>query len=423
MKKGLTRKDFLRTGGGVLAGTYALGLAGCGLQSGGGGNGGGNGGGGGGPIKIGHIAPRSGFLGTVGAQSAEAARFAVDEINADGGIDGRKLELLDEDTPEPGAAVQKVTRLINRDQIDVLVGEISSASGMAVADIAQRNKTVYVNTGWNSDEGRTTKCNPYLFHVEGNNTMYVGAVAQYFREQAGEQQGNSVYFITSDYAYGHDLLRVSKELMDELGAEVVGSDLVPTGSTDYSSYITEMRQAEPDFVWSNLAGEDITTFLKQYTGAFGSPFPVLGAGMDEAQAWAVGKSMTGVWPGTYYYTLDTPQNKDFVKRWESEHEFHPTNQNWQTYTAVKILAQAMKEAGSTDADALVEYMAGGATFDVGKEETVSFDENNHQLIMGMYALQAKEQIDNVHRPFNIIQTVPGEDLRIPKSEIECSVSL
>jgi branched-chain amino acid transport system substrate-binding protein len=419
MKRGLTRKDFLRAGGGALAGAYALGLAGCALQSGGGG---GNGGGGG-PIKIGHIAPRSGFLGTVGAESAEAAQFAVDEINADGGIDGRKLELLDEDTPEPGAAVQKVTRLINRDRVDVLVGEISSASGLAVADIAQRSKKVYVNTGWNSDEGRTTKCNPYLFHVEGSNTMYVGSVAQYFRKQASERQGNSVYFITSDYAYGQDLLRVSKKLMDELGAEVVGSDFAPTGSTDYSSYITGMQQKKPDFVWSNLAGEDITTFLKQYTGEFGSPFPVLGAGMDEAQAWAVGKSMTGVWPGTYYYTIDTPQNKDFVERWEADHKFHPTNQNWQTYTGVKILAQAMKEAGSTEADALVEYMAGGATFDVGKEEPVSFDENNHQLIMGMYALQAKDQIDNVHQPFNIIQTVSGEDLRIPKSEIECSVSI
>lgn len=418
MKSRLTRKDFLRVGGGTLAGAYALGLAGCGLQGGEDGNGGG-GNGGDGPIKIGHIAPRSGFLGTIGAESVAAARFAVDEINAEGGIEGRKLELLDADTPEPGVAVQKVTRLINRDKIDVLIGEISSASGLAVADIVQRNKTVYVNTGWNSDEGRTTKCNPYLFHAEGNNTMYVGAVAEYFREQAGE--GGSVYFITSDYAYGHDLLRVSKELMNEIGAEVLGSDLAPTGSTDYSSYITEMRQVEPDFVWSNLAGEDITTFLKQYTGEFGAPFPVLGAGMDEAQAWAVGESMSGVWPGTYYYTLDTPKNKDFVERWKSDHEFHPTNQNWQTYTAVKILTQSIKEAGSTDADALVEYMAGDATFDVGKEEPVSFDENNHQLIMEMYALQAKDQIEDVHQPFDIIQTIPGEELRIPKSKIECSV--
>lgn len=66
-------------------------------------------------------------------------------------------------------------------------------------------------------------------------------------------------------------------------------------------------------------------------------------------------------------------------------------------------------------------MAGDATFDVGKEEPVSFDENNHQLIMEMYALQAKDQIEDVHQPFDIIQTIPGEELRIPKSKIECSV--
>jgi len=397
-----------------VAGLGPVGLSGC-LGSGDGGGGGG--GGSKGPIKIGVLAEQQEFLAAVGSQAIKGAKFATAEINAGGGVNGRKLELLVEDIPDPGVGVQKATKLITRDRVDALTGVISSATGLAVADVANRSKKLYVNFGWNSNEGRTTKCNKYTFHVEGNNTMYVGAVASAFKKQFSGR-GTKVYFITSDYAYGHDLLKVSRSFINQQGARVVGSSLAPTGTSDMSTYITEMRKAKPDVVWVNLAGGDITTFLKQYKGEFGDPFPVIGAGMDEVQAWSVGKNMTGTWPGTYYFTINTPGNKKFVQEVQSKQGQHPDNQFYQAYIAVKVMADAMKATKSTDSTKLADYLASGVKFDVMKQHPATFDKRNHQLVQDMYALRT---LGNTKTPFKVTQTVPGQELSIPASQVKCNV--
>lgn len=380
-----------------------------------------------GPITIGHLTPKSGFLGQIGAQDVAGAKFAVKEINGDGGLLGRDLKLVSEDSIDPGTAVQKATGLVENEQVDALFGEISSASGLAIANIADRNKTVYFNTGWNSNQGRSGGCSRYVFHTDANNTMYVSAAGLWLTQQ---DKNATYYMLTADYAFGHDLRDETMRLFEKSGStdSVVKDVLVPTGTRDYTTYIRKIIAAKPDFVFLNLAGEDQTTFLKQYTQEYGAPFPVTGGVMDTVQFWAAGPdNVTGVWPSTYDHTLETQENRDFVKRWRATHDgVPPDNQAWQSYTAVKVWAAAVEKAGSLDSEKVADTLRSGMKFDVLKERPAHINPQDNQLVYDMAAVEVDtEEMKDKYDLFNIIQPVPGKGdpaaIDIPAERSKCNL--
>jgi len=117
-------------------------------------------------IRIGHLTPRTGFLGPLGEYAVMAIDLAAEEINASGGVMGRKIELLKEDSVNPQTASTKAERMFERDNVTCILGEISSASCLTIAQVAQRNKKIFINTGGNSDALRGGDCKKYMFHVE-----------------------------------------------------------------------------------------------------------------------------------------------------------------------------------------------------------------------------------------------------------------
>ena len=130
-------------------------------------------------IKLGHITPRTGFLGQLGEYGFRGSSLAVEEVNGAGGVLGRKVEVVAEDSVNPQTAVTKAQKLIERDKVVALIGEISSASGLAIGEQALRLKTPYFNTGCNSDELRGKNCNRFMFHIEGCNTMYTKTIGSW----------------------------------------------------------------------------------------------------------------------------------------------------------------------------------------------------------------------------------------------------
>ena len=278
-------------------------------------------------VRIGHITPRTGFLGQLGEYGLNAAMLAVEEANAAGGVLGRKVELIAEDSVNPGVAVTKVQKLVERDRVLGLLGEISSASALAIGEQANRYKVVYINTGANSDELRGKNCNRFMFHVEGCNTMYTKTIGQW-QKSKNLIRGAKWYMLTADYAFGHDLFRVSSRFLTENGGTVMANDMVPTNTTDYSAYILKIRQAKPDFVYINLAGIDQTSFLKQYK-EFNLPFPLAGGVMDTVPFWAAGiDSLSGHWQSLWYHGLTLPAAQAFTKRFADKYGKPPDNQAW-----------------------------------------------------------------------------------------------
>lgn len=366
-------------------------------------------------IRIGHLTPRTGFLGPLGEYGVMAADLAVEEINASGGIMGRKVELLKEDSVNPQTASTKAERMIERDKVTCIIGEISSASALTIAQVAQRNKTLFINTGANSDALRGSDCKRYMFHVESQNSMYVKSVGRSFM-QDGLVKGKKWYSLTADYAFGHDLLRVAKRFMEANGGQFAGDDLVPTDATDFSAYLLKIRDAKPDLVAINLSGNQITNFLKQYA-EFGLTFPVGGFGFDTALAWAAGKgNFVGTWPSVWHHMIDTAGTKAFVGAFTKKYSKPPENQAWGDYTATKIVAQSFNELKSSDSTKVVEHFEKGAKFDVLKTRQGYFRAGDHQLMHEMYAITAlpPEKIKNQWDIFTSSGPVPGpnEDLEV-----------
>src|SRR3954462_14229620 len=316
-------------------------------------------------IRVGHLTPRTGFLGPLGEFAVQAADMAVAEINAAGGVNGRKIELLKEDSVNPQTASTKAERMVERDKVACIIGEISSASGLTIGQVADRTKTLFINTGCNSDQLRGKSCNKFMFHIESQNSMYVKTCGRSLLAQ-GLVKGKKWFSLTADYAFGPDLLRVAKKFMSANGGDFAADKLVPTDATDFSPLLLEIRNAKPDLVISNLAGNQITNFLKQYT-EFGLAFPVAGFGFDTALAWGAGKgNFLGTWPVVWHHLIDTPATKKFVADFTKRYGRPPENQAWGDYNAMKLTAAAMNETKSLDSTKLVEHMEKGAKFPLMK---------------------------------------------------------
>ncbi|NBS81427.1 MAG: ABC transporter substrate-binding protein [Betaproteobacteria bacterium] len=325
-------------------------------------------------IKIGHLTPRTGFLGTLGEYAVQAADLAIEEINAKGGILGRKVELVKEDSVNPQTASTKAERLIERDKVACIVGEISSASALTIAQVAQRTKNLFINTGANSDALRGSNCNKYMFHVESQNSMYW-------------------YSLTADYAFGHDLLKVARRFMESNGGQFAADELVPTDAADFSAYLLKIRAAKPDLVISNLAGVQITNFLKQYA-EFGLDFPVAGFGFDTAVAWGAGQgNFFGTWPLVWHHLINTPGSKAFVQAFTKKYGKPPENQAWGDYISMHILAKSMNDIKSTEATQIIGHWEKGAKFDLLKTREGYFRAYDHQLMHEMYAVEALKAKD------------------------------
>ena len=365
-------------------------------------------------IRIGHLTPRTGFLGQVGEYGYRGATLAVDEVNAAGGVLGRKIELIAEDSVNPATAVNKAQKLIERDKVAVLIGEVSSASAGAIAEQALKYKTPYFNTGANSDALRGQNCNRYMFHIEGCNTMYTKTIGTWQKDH-NLIKGAKWYFLTADYAFGHDLYRVSSRFLQENGGIVLANDMVPTNTADYSAYVLKIRSLKPDFIYLNLAGVDQTTFLKQYK-EYNLPFPLAGGVMDTVPFWAAGlENLSGHWQSLWYHGLNVASAQAFTKRFSEKFAGPPDNQAWGDYVGVKIVAQSIGDTKSTEAPALIQHLEKGTSFDILKERKGSFRAWDHQLLQEMYVVKVKDKAQSKDKwdIFDIVRPVPG-----PKESLE-----
>lgn len=377
-------------------------------------------------IRIGHLTPRTGFLGPLGEFAVQAVQLATEEINAGGGINGRKVEVLYEDSVNPQTASAKAERLTQRDKVACIVGEINSASALAIGQVVQREKVLFINTGANSDALRGSDCQRFMFHTESQNTMMVRTAGNAILQQ-GLVKGKKYYALTADYAFGHDLLRVARKFLGENGATAAGEDLVPTELTDFSPFLLKIRQARPDVVIGNLAGAQVTNFLKQYS-EFGLPFPVAGFGFDTALAWGAGQgNFLGTWPVIWHHMVESPSAQKFVAAFKAKYKRPPENQAWGDYTATKILARAMNEAKSTDSMRIVEYLESGAKLDIHKAREGYFRPWDHELMQEMYAITAlpPEKIKNQYDIFTSSGALPGpgeslEVIATTKEENACT---
>jgi branched-chain amino acid transport system substrate-binding protein len=339
-------------------------------------------------IKIGHLTPLTGFLGALGAYAQLGIRMAEEEINKAGGVMGRQLDVMSEDSVNPATAATKAQRMLEQDSATVLMGEINSASAVTIMQVAARNKKLFMQIGARSDALRGKNCNRYTFHVDIPNTVMVNAVGKALLRD-NMVKDKKFFTLTADYIFGHDLLRAAKTFFAANQGNLIGDELIATDVTDFSPYLLKIRQSKPDVVCSNLAGNQVTNLIKQYA-EFGLPYPIVGFNLNTADAWAAGEgNLAGTWPTVWYHTLEVPASKTFVDNFTKKNGKPPENHAWIEYVSLKMMAQAMNETKSTDTDKLIAYFEKQSQFDILKARKAYFRSWDHQLVQEAYPFSPK----------------------------------
>jgi branched-chain amino acid transport system substrate-binding protein len=349
-------------------------------------------------IKIGHLTPLTGFLGALGTYATLGMKLAVEEINQGGGVMGRQLDVMSEDSVNPATAATKAQRMFEQDGATVLIGEINSAAALTIMQVAARNQRLFLQTGARSDALRGKNCNKFTFHMDIPNTVMVNTVGKALVRD-NMVKDKKFFTLTADYIFGHDLLAAAKRFFGANQGNLIGDELIATDVTDFSPYLLKIRQAKPDVVCSNLAGNQVTTLIKQYA-EFGLPYPIVGFNLNTADAWAAGDgNLSGTWPTVWYHTLDVPASRSFVANFTKKNGKPPENHAWIEYVSFKMMAQAMGETKSTDTDKLIAYFEKETEFDILKARKAHFRAWDHQLMQEAYPFtvrpkgHAKDQWD------------------------------
>ena len=212
-------------------------------------------------IRFGLDDPLTGTYAELGKNEQIGCQLAIDQINAKGGILGRKAQLLVEDSTsaDTGIAVQKARKLIERDKVDFFLGNVNSAMAIALGEVSNELKTLHIVTGGHTDSVTGTDCHWNVFRVCNTTRMETNSVAKTLFTKYGKKW----YFITPDYAFGHTLQQGFEASLKEFGGTEVGASLTPLGGTDFSSYLIKAQAANPDVIIFLLAGQDMVGGLKQ----------------------------------------------------------------------------------------------------------------------------------------------------------------
>jgi ABC-type branched-subunit amino acid transport system substrate-binding protein len=207
------------------------------------------------PVKIGLDNPLTGTYAAVGKNELVGCQLAIEQINAKGGILGRQVQLLVEDSTsgEAGTAVQKARKLIERDQVNFLVGNVNSALALAMAGVSYEKGILHIVPGGHTDGITGASCHWNVFRVCNTTTMEANAVTSALIKNVGKKW----YYITPDYAFGHTLQDALEKAAAKMGGTKVGGDLTPLATTDFSSYLIKAQSANPDIIMFLVQGDDM----------------------------------------------------------------------------------------------------------------------------------------------------------------------
>ncbi|MEX2221578.1 MAG: ABC transporter substrate-binding protein [Candidatus Rokuibacteriota bacterium] len=365
------------------------------------------------PIKVGFPMILSGPGALFGEPASKGAQMFVDEINAKGGVLGRKLELVLRDTKGNADEAVRVSReLILKENVDFLVGTLTSAEGPAVSVVAKENKIVFIAPIPKTDQlTAPDKLHPYVFRVSANTTMEGRSAA----EIVAKWPVTKVATISPDYAYGQDVTKSFVEHLKKIkpSVQIVDQQWPKLGEPDYTPFINAQMAKKPDAVFSSLWGGHFVNFAKQakplgYFDAVKYNVIAVGEAGSPESTKAMGKDYpVGIWGNSYdaFYWGESAAHRDYVARLSKYlKDEYPSSWAIQGWIGMAFLAEAIKKAGSTDSDKVAKALLGlSIDTPIGKQ---TIREKDHQANRGQ--LYGKTVMDPKY-PFPIMKPVEYVD--------------
>jgi branched-chain amino acid transport system substrate-binding protein len=366
------------------------------------------------PIKVGFPMIMSGPGALFGEPASRGAQMFVEEINARGGVLGRKVELLIRDTKGNADEAVRVSReLVLKENVDFLVGTLTSAEGPAVSVVAKENKIVFIAPIPKTDQlTAPDKLHPYVFRVASNTTIEGRSAA----EIVAKWPVKRVATISPDYAYGQDVTKSFVEHLKKIAPqmEIVDQQWPKLGEADYTPFINAQMAKKPDGVFSSLWGGHFVTFAKQakplgYFDAVKYNFIGVGeAGSPESTKSMAQDYPVGIWGNSYdafYWTEAPAAHKDYTARLSKYlKDEYPSSWAIQGYIGLQALTEAIKKAGSTESDKVSKALLGLSIDTPHGKMTIR--EKDHQLARGqLYGKTVKD----AKYPFAIMKPVTYVD--------------
>lgn len=352
-------------------------------------------------IKLGSILDTSGIFDAYGKPMDMAMRLAVDEINADGGLLGKQIEVTAYDTQSDMALYSQYGQQLTRqDKVDVVHGGILSASREAIRQTMRKTKTPYFyNVLY---EGGV--CDRNIFINGVTPAQQVEALVPY----AMSKSGKKVYILAADYNYGQITARWIRKFVADNGGETVGVDFFPLDVSDFGSTIAKIQSVGPDLVIAPLVGGAHLSFFRQWAAAgMKDRIPLasttLGVGNEhKVLTPAEGNGIMVAY--NYSQELDTPANAAFKERWAAAygdsnliHEIAVSN-----YQGVLTWAEAVRQAGSLDRDAVIAALESGLSID-GPAGKITVDPKTHHAVLDVHIMEFENQ------GMNVIETLPQRE--------------
>lgn len=325
------------------------------------------------PIKIGAIFPLTGGSSYQGNSFKQAIELAVEQINSDGGLLDRKVEVLfEDDKSTPAEGVSAAQKLITSDKVAALLANFNSSVTLAVRGVSEKNKVVQLTPGSTADS-ITEPGHPYMFRNLMPNSAQGPAIANYATKKLNLKK---VAIIAENTDYGRSGAENYQEAAEKAGAEILAVEYYNLGDKDFYSQLTKIKNLNPDGVFIGGLITEGAQILKQARD-LGIETQWLGLGgftndkfYDLSDGAAEGMIHTSYFePGAYEYF---PDSKDFVEKYNEKYGTNPDMYAGNGYEAMNILAAAIKKAGSDDREAIKKAMtqikdlpgvAGPTTFD------------------------------------------------------------
>lgn len=339
------------------------------------------------PVQIGIVTSQSGAFTVQGEDSLRGMQFAIEEANASGGVSGRPVKFQlgdDESTPEGG---RRVAEKFARSGYNLLVGPISSAITLALAQNLQRWDALYVSTLSKSDRITGDSCNSRMFQANHSDAMDLAIVQPWLKNNAKETR---FAIIANDYVWGRDSAASFTKAADNLGKKVELSIFPPVGTKDFAPYIAQLKSSGAEAVWVALVGRDLIAFAKQATefGLTTSKRIVGHAYIMSFVIKATDNATEGVW-GVMNYSpeIDTPRNKTFVTAWRKKFSRDPSENEVAGYNGVQLILQGVQKADSIKPMDISKALAGQTIDTVWGAAKVRAED--HQLVKANYMGRVK----------------------------------
>ncbi|NLT22454.1 MAG: ABC transporter substrate-binding protein [Syntrophorhabdus sp.] len=336
-------------------------------------------------IVVGCISDLTGTYAALSKQQVDAVNMAVDELNKKGGVIGKKLRVVVEDSATSvSLATQKLERLILDQKVDFVIPPTTSSAVLAMMPVALKYNKLMMVTLAQSMKITGENRNKVTFRCFGNGEITGKPQSKWMVKNLGKKY----YIIGADYAWPRSTAEVYTKFLKQNGAEIIGETWFPLGTKDFASYFGKVKAAKPEVLLMICAGNDAVSLVsqvKQYGLGKQMKLAADGSLVSADIIKAHGSNADGIIIADFYVSsMDTPENKVFVKNYMARYKDAPSKMALSSYEGVMWVAQAIKQVGSTDTDKLVKAIEGSTYKGPQGSKKMGPD---HQAVLDVYMIQ------------------------------------